>query len=139
MVRSSAILIFGRGRLAKAGTWEKDRPVLAIALPDQRQNVTHLITLLISDAPSFHEQTFLEIPALEIRRTGLLEFKRAWQAGIVLPAVSRTVERRRPTSVPCCHVPRAPIQRVDLPTPLFELANAMIVMMAGPVHGDVPV
>lgn len=48
---------------------EKDRPVcLAITMPDQRQNITHLVILPISGTPPYGGQTALEIPPLEVRR-----------------------------------------------------------------------
>ncbi|MGO4450412.1 hypothetical protein AB4Y96_15940 [Phyllobacterium sp. TAF24] len=58
---------------------EKDRPVcLAMALPDPRQKLTHLVILAISGTSPLDEQSAIEIPSLEIRRAGLREHKRAW-------------------------------------------------------------
>lgn len=58
---------------------EKNQPVcLAMAFPDSRQNLTHLVILAISGTSPLDEQAAIEIPALEIRRAGLREHKRAW-------------------------------------------------------------
>ena len=58
---------------------EKDRPVcLAMAMPDPRQNVTHLVILAISGTPPKSDQIALEIPDLELRRAGLSSSKRGW-------------------------------------------------------------
>ena len=58
---------------------EKDRPVcLAISVPDERQNVTHLVILAISATPPTDTEAALEIPPLELRRAGLSVLKRGW-------------------------------------------------------------
>lgn len=58
---------------------EKDHPVcLAIALWHETQKLTHLVILPISGTPPFKDRRVLEIPALEIRRSGLSIFKQAW-------------------------------------------------------------
>jgi hypothetical protein len=58
---------------------EKDRPVcLAITVPDQSLQLTHLVILAISGTPPAQNQAALEIPSLELRRAGLSTLKRGW-------------------------------------------------------------
>jgi hypothetical protein len=58
---------------------EKDRPVcLALAMPDTKQNITHLVILAISATPPFEGQRVIEIPPLELRRAGLSLLRRGW-------------------------------------------------------------
>ncbi|SCB51272.1 hypothetical protein [Rhizobium lusitanum] len=55
----------------------KERPVcMMLAIPRGKQ--THLILLAISGTPPRSDQTALEIPALERRRSGLREWKDGW-------------------------------------------------------------
>lgn len=42
------------------------------------RSLTHLVILAISGTSPLDEQAAIEIPALEIRRAGLREHKRAW-------------------------------------------------------------
>lgn len=55
----------------------KDRPV-CVVLALQTSDVTHLVLLAISGTPPRSGQDTIEIPALERRRAGLLEWKDAW-------------------------------------------------------------
>jgi hypothetical protein len=58
---------------------EKDRPVcLALSASDKRQNITHLFILAISATSPADGQATLEIPPLELRRSGLSTLKRGW-------------------------------------------------------------
>ncbi|MCG5481187.1 hypothetical protein [Sinorhizobium alkalisoli] len=58
---------------------EKDRPVcLAMVIRDDEQGLTHLIILPISGTPPRPDQDAMAIPALELRRAGLSDFKSGW-------------------------------------------------------------
>jgi len=58
---------------------EKERPVcLAIALWNEAQKLTLLVILPISGTEPLKDRRALEIPTLEIRRSGLSMFKQAW-------------------------------------------------------------
>lgn len=55
----------------------KDRPVcVVLSLP--AGDLTHLILLAVSGTPPQAEQDTIEIPPLERRRAGLLDWKDAW-------------------------------------------------------------
>jgi hypothetical protein len=58
---------------------EKHRPVcVALALPDPRQNLTHLMLLPISATAPAADQLAIDIPLLELKRAGLSVFKCGW-------------------------------------------------------------
>jgi len=58
---------------------EKGRPVcLAMVIKDSKQGITHLIILPISSTQPRPDQDALAIPALELRRAGLADFKAGW-------------------------------------------------------------
>lgn len=55
----------------------KDRPV-CVVLTLSAGDVTHLVLLAISGTPPRSGQDTIEIPALERRRAGLIDWKDAW-------------------------------------------------------------
>lgn len=55
----------------------KTRPV-CLALPIQKNGITHLFLLAITGTPPRPEQTALEIPEIEKRRGGLKDWKDGW-------------------------------------------------------------
>lgn len=58
---------------------EKARPVcLAMTIKDSTQGITHLVILPISATPPGPDQDAIAIPALELRRAGLSDFKSGW-------------------------------------------------------------
>ncbi|AVX06023.1 hypothetical protein MXMO3_03520 (plasmid) [Maritalea myrionectae] len=58
---------------------EKNWPVcLALVIKNSKQGMTHLIILPISGTPPKADQDAIAIPALELRRAGLSDFKSGW-------------------------------------------------------------
>ena len=56
----------------------KDRPICVAVSSRGNDGLTHLALLAITGTPPRADQLAVEIPALEIRRLGLSEFKQAW-------------------------------------------------------------
>jgi hypothetical protein len=56
----------------------KDRPICVAVSSRGNDGLTHLALLAITGTSPRDDQLAVEIPALEIRRLGLSEFKQAW-------------------------------------------------------------